>query len=108
MKLIRLAGFGLVLAVVALSGCVQPPTPQVAVAPAPVAVPPPVPPPLVALMPPPAPPRHHVVRVAHPVIHHHWMHRYYSAGAYYAPAWSPRCGSIAHPCTAEHVTVPIQ
>ena len=38
----RLAGFALILGLGALSGCVEPPPPQVAVAPIPLAAPPPV------------------------------------------------------------------
>jgi hypothetical protein len=104
-----ITGLGLAMSVITLSGCVSPP------APAPVAVAAPLPPSVaglpavgapVALVPPPPTPtiRHHSVRMAHPVIHHHVVHRYYSARASY----TPQCGSTEHPCTVEHVTVPIR
>jgi hypothetical protein len=116
MKRKLLAGVGLMLGVVALSGCVPPPPPAqvaavpVAVAPPPIIV---VPPPVIVMQPP-APPvwspmRHHVVRhrtvrVVHRV-YHHWTHRYYATRVHY---WSPRCGSVDHPCTVEERTAPIQ
>jgi hypothetical protein len=116
MKRTVLAGFGLVLGLAAMSGCVpQPAPPQVALVPE--APPPPPAPPPVALMPVAAPVwvptvRHHAARVAHPMAHvaahHHWVRRYSSVRTSYAPAWSPQCGSVAHPCTVEHIAVPIE
>jgi hypothetical protein len=102
----RLAGFGLVLGLVALSGCVPPPPPQVAVAPASVAVAPPP-----ALVMPPSPPpaymaKHHVPVVhyaataPHPVKHHHRVR------LTYAPPGSI-CGSDANPCNQQHIVVPL-
>jgi hypothetical protein len=112
MKRHLLVGVGLTIGVAAIiSGCAPP---VVAVAP-PVAPPPfavaavSVAPPLAAPIPAWVPAaRHHVVRVAYPVVHHHWVHRYSSARVSYAPSWTPRCGSDAHPCTVEHTTVPIE
>lgn len=112
MKLRQLAGFVLVLGLVAVSGCVQPPPPAPAAA-APVAPPPPVPAAPVALVPPPAAPvpmaRHHVATVHHVVVHHvaaqrHWGKRYHAV-AVYAP---PGCGADFHPCNEESVVVPIK
>jgi hypothetical protein len=110
MKRHMVAGFGLALGLALLSGCAPPP-PDVQMVPVPM---PPAPLPPVALVPPPAAPvwvpavRHHPVRVARPVAHRHWVRRYSSVRTYYTPAWTPRCGSSAHPCDVEHIAVPIQ
>jgi hypothetical protein len=108
MKRKFLAGVGLVLGIAALSGCVPPPPAQVAAVPVAVA-----PPPMIVMQPPASPVwspmRHHVVRhqtvrVVHRV-YHHWTHRYYASRVHY---WSPRCGSVDHPCSVEQLTAPIQ
>jgi hypothetical protein len=109
----RLAGFGLALGLVALSGCVEAPAPGVvAVAD--------LPPPtvaMVAVVPSPEaavwvpPPRHHVAAVHHVATVHravatrHWVRRYHHAQAYYAPR-TPQCGSDVRPCNPEHVETP--
>ena len=112
MKRHLLVGVGLTIGVAAIiSGCastvvaVAPPAapPPIAVAAVPVA--PPLAAPVSVWVP---PARYHVVRVAHPVFHHHWAHRYSSTRVSYAPTWTPRCGGDAHPCTVEHTTVPIE
>jgi hypothetical protein len=108
-----LAGFCLALSLAALSGCAGPPPPQVVVAPAPAASPSPAASAPVALLRPPEESarvptvRHHVVAVVHPVIHRHWTHRPYVVRTYYPPPNSPQCGSDVHPCSVEHIVVPI-
>jgi hypothetical protein len=100
------AALGLALGLVGLAGCVQPqPQPCVAVA----APPPPVV--AAAVIPaPPAPewtpPRRHVATTAHPahVVVHHTVRRRIS----HTRVWTPQCGSVAHPCTVEHLAAPIQ
>jgi hypothetical protein len=80
MKCLPFISFGLVLGFVALMGSV----PALADGPAAVTCPPPV--------------KHHVA-----LRQHHWVHRYVTR-----VAWTPACGSVAHPCNVEHLTVPIQ
>src|SRR5580704_17302533 len=93
----RLAGFGLALGLLALSGCVGAPPPQVALVPAPMAASAPVVLTPVPLALPPAEPdgvpvaRHHAARIVHPVDRHRWVHRYV-ARAYFPPASTPQCG----------------
>jgi hypothetical protein len=110
MKPSVLVGLAAAIGAIALSGCA--PAPVAAVAPPP----PPrtvfVMPPLVAVavpvpLVPPAPPvwHRHVARVTHPVMHHHWVHRYSSVQVRYTPTG---CGSSEHPCNVEHVTVPVE
>jgi hypothetical protein len=114
----RLAGFALILGLGALSGCVEPAPPQVAVAPIPLAAPPPVALVPVAVMPPPdgpawapAPRRH--ARIAHPVRVHHvvatrrWVRRHHPVAVYYSP-WTPQCGSDVHPCNPQHTLAPVE
>ena len=114
----RLAGFALILGLGALSGCVEPPLAQVAVAPIPLAAPPPVALVPVAVMPPPdgpawapAPRRHvrtvHAVRVHHAVTTRHWVRRRHPIAVYYSP-WSPQCGTDVHPCNPQHTSAPTQ
>jgi hypothetical protein len=107
-----LAGFCLALGLAALSGCAgPPPPPQVVVAPAPAASP--AAPAPIALLPPPQEAvrvpavRHHVVAVVHPAIHRHWTHRPYAMRLNYPPPGISQCGSDAHPCSVEHIVVPV-
>ena len=114
MERTRLAGFGLVLGLAALAGCVEP-------APGVVAVGPVGPPPIattVAVVPPPAemvwvpPPRHravvHHVATVRPVVStRHWVRRHHFVRLY-QPLLTPHCGSDAHPCNPEHVEAPVQ
>ena len=51
----------------------------------------------------PPPMKHRVVMH----VHHHWVHKYV-AHAVYREAWSPACGSVAHPCNVDHLVVPEQ
>lgn len=98
---------GLALALAALTGCVQAPTP----APCPAFTAPPAAPPPAAVIVPPTPvwtpPRRHVAVVAHPVhhvvVHRHWVHRYVARAAL-----GPSCGSVPHPCDVDHLVVPEQ
>jgi|SRR5579863_2550541 len=103
-KLLSLAIIGL-----ALSGCVPPPAPQVAVvtppAPLPVAVVEPVPVALIPVVPPPQSWHRRAARVMRPAMHHRWVRRYSTVRVSYSPAG---CGSVVHPCDVEHDIVPIQ
>jgi hypothetical protein len=115
MKRRHLAAFALVLGLAVVSGCAGPtPPPQVVVAPAPAASLSPGAAAPIALLPPPeATPshvptvRHRVVAVVHPVIHRHWTHRPYAMRSNYPPPGTPQCGSDAHPCSVEHIVVPV-
>jgi len=103
-----------------LAGCAAPPPPQTAATcPCP---PPPLPPPAPAMMaapppvalvvPPPSPlvhvvRRHRPVHVAHAIVHARPHRAYVVRTTTYRTVWSPSCGG-EHPCTVEHVSVPIQ
>jgi hypothetical protein len=98
----QLACLGISFVLAILSGCVQPPSPQVSVAPVAAA---PAPVSLVQPVWVSAPQLDVPLKIAHPAIHHRSARGYYRLQAYHEMA---QCGSDVHPCSVSHVVLPIQ